>query len=74
MNLMKKWKTNKKINEALKKADDPVWYVTYRIGNDLDGTLQVYASSEGSAMNKATEKLSEISNGRVWCITSISCI
>lgn len=77
MNLIQKWKAKRKINKAIENAVTPIWFITYTIENgetDTEGTLQIPANSEGTAMTKASKKLNEMSCGKVWAITSVSCL
>lgn len=77
MKLFEKWKTKKKINKAIENAVTPIWFVNYSIEtdeNEVTGTFQIPANSEGTAMTKASKMLNEMSNGKVWSITSISCL
>lgn len=77
MKLIRKWKAKRKINKAIENALTPIWFVGYSIEtdeNEVTGTFQIPANTEGIAMTKASKMLNEMSNGKVWSITSISCL
>ncbi len=65
------------MRKAIEEAICPNWYITYCIEGqegDMEGTIQVLANNEGAAMTKATKLLDQKAMGKVWTITSISCI
>lgn len=77
MKLIQKWKVKRKINKAIENAVTPIWFVNYFIEtdeNEVTGTFQIPANSEGIAMTKASKMLNEMSHGKVWSITSVSCL
>lgn len=77
MGILKTLKKNRMMKKAIEEAICPNWYITYCIegqGGDMEGTIQVLANNEGAAMTKATKLLDQKAMGKVWTITSISCI
>lgn len=77
LNIFKKFNKKRMIRKAIEEAICPTWYITYCIecqGSNMEGTIQVLANNEGAAMTKATKILDQKAMGKVWTITSISCI
>lgn len=77
MGWLKKLKKKKMMKKAIEETNCPIWFVTYCIESDKEteeGTLQIPANKEGTAMTKATMVLNEKAHGKPWTITSISCI
>lgn len=77
MGILKNLKKKRMMKKAIEEAICPNWYITYCIEDqegDIDGTIQVLANNEGAAMTKATKMLDQKAMGKVWTITSISCI
>lgn len=77
MGILKNLRKKRMIKKAIEEAICPTWYITYCIGcqeGDMEGTIQVLANNEGAAMTKATKMLDQKAMGKVWTITSISCL
>lgn len=77
MGILKNLKKKRMMRRAIEEAICPTWYITYCIegqGCNMEGTIQVLANNEGTAMTKATKLLDQKAMGKVWTITSISCI
>ncbi len=66
-------KKKKLLNNAFKKAGDPIWWVFYRT-TDSDGTVKVYASTENEAKDKANFLISDIVHGQDFEITGTAVI
>lgn len=77
MRILKNLRKKRMMRKAIEEAICPTWYITYCIesqGGDIEGTIQVLANNEGTAMTKATKLLDQKAMGKVWTITSISCL
>lgn len=77
LNIFKNFNKKRIMRKAIEEAICPTWYITYCIecqDGNMEGTIQVLANNEGSAMTKATKLLDQKAMGKVWTITSISCI
>lgn len=77
MGILKNLKKKRMMRKAIEEAICPTWYITYCINakdGKMEGTIQVLANNEGAAMTKATKLLDQKAMGKVWTITSISCI
>lgn len=77
MGILKNLKKKRMMKKAIEEAICPTWYITYCIeGQDgyMEGTIQVLANNEGAAITKATKMLDQKAMGKVWTITSISCL
>lgn len=77
MRIFKNLKKKRIMRKAIEEAICPIWYITYCIEGQecsIEDTIQVLANNEGSAMTKATKLLDQKAMGKVWTITSISCI
>lgn len=71
--MFQKWRKNKILNSAFKKANEPVWFVYYE-SNSKDGTVKVSANSEREAREKAAFLISDIVNGNAFVITGTAAI
>lgn len=77
LNIFKNFNKKRMMKKAIEEAICPNWYITYCIECqecDMEGTIQVLANNEGAAITKATKLLDQKAMGKVWTITSISCI
>lgn len=77
MGILKNLKKKRMMRKAIEEAICPTWYITYCINakdGKMEGTIQVLANNEGAAMTKATKLLDKKAMGKVWTITSISCL
>ena len=77
MGILKNLRKKRIMRKAIEEAICPTWYITYCIecqGSDMEGTIQVLANNEGTAMTKATKLLDQKAMGKAWTITSISCL
>lgn len=77
MGILKNLRKKRMMRKAIEEAICPTWYITYCIegqGSNMEGTIQVLANNEGTAMTKATKLLDQKAMGKVWTITSISCL
>lgn len=77
MGILKTLKKKRMMKKAIEETICPNWYITYCIegqGGDMEGTIQVLANNEVAAMTKSTKLLDQKAMGKVWTITSISCI
>lgn len=66
-------KKNKFLSKALKKAEEPLWFVFYEYDND-NGSIKVYANSDSEAREKANYMISDILVGRNFVITGTAAI
>lgn len=71
--LKEKNRKNKLLKEAFKQAGTPMWFVFYE-SNDENGTVKVYASTDGEAREKAKYMISDILLGRDFVITGTAAI
>lgn len=71
--MFEKWKKNKILNSAFKKADEPIWFVYYE-SNDNSGTVKVSAATEREARDKAAFLISDIVNGADFVISGTAVI
>lgn len=57
MKFLKKIRTKKIINNAVKKAGDPIWFVSYETNDNQKGTIKIYAETMAKAKEKAKTQL-----------------
>lgn len=73
MKLLQKLKAKRKLNEALKSANEPLWYIEYETQYD-EGQATVYASSYNEAVRNA-DSIIRLNNGnKPYSIKSVSVI
>ena len=56
MSFLSKIRKNKLLKNALKKANDPIWFVEYETQDDK-GQVNVFASNYKEAINRASDIL-----------------
>ena len=64
---------DKILRNALKKADEPLWFVYYE-SNDTNGSVKVFANTEAQAREKAAFIISDILGGDSFVITGTAAI
>lgn len=71
--MFQKWKKNKILSKAFKKASEPVWFVYYE-SNGESGMVKVYAPKESEAREKASYIISDILHGNPFVVTGTAAI
>lgn len=71
--MFQKWKKNKILRNAVKKASEPVWFVYYE-SNDKNGSVKVFANTEAQARERAAFIISDILNGDYFIISGTAAI
>lgn len=71
MGLLSRLKNKRLLSEALKNANQPMWYVEYET-QDGDGLVNVYANSYKSAIKNADSIIRIQDGNKPYAIKSVS--